>query len=393
MATVAPSRSQVINDRLDERLGVLGTRRVDPTRAATSAGVAVQRELADDQHLAAGVGDRSVHHAVVVVDHPQAPDLVGQLAGVRLGVVVGHADQHAQAGTDRADDLPFGLTARDASPTPATLVAPNHASPESAVQNGSVIELRAGSAACTRQRRRTEAAWPRLTVGSTDLLIRQDPRCPRQGGAAIPMVPWAGRIRNGRFTLRRRRLPAADQLRARTPSTDRVRTAVGSARSRCDAVACCGARSAWVFGGEAEQLIELDDDSLSCTLTARAGDNPMPASIGWHPWFVKPERVDLRFERMYLRDDDYITDGRTVVAATTTSVGRLLRRSIGYATAVDRRYGGLDLRATATTGSSTTCQLTPPVSSRRPPLPMPSTWLTTSVAQHVWNQATSCAEP
>ena len=38
----------------------------------------------------------------------------------------------------------------------------------------------------------------------------------------------------------------------------------------------------------------------------------MPASIGWHPWFVKPERVDLQFERMYLRDDDYITDGRSV---------------------------------------------------------------------------------
>jgi aldose 1-epimerase len=36
----------------------------------------------------------------------------------------------------------------------------------------------------------------------------------------------------------------------------------------------------------------------------------MPASIGWHPWFVKPDRVDLRFARMYLRDDDYITDGR-----------------------------------------------------------------------------------
>ena len=38
----------------------------------------------------------------------------------------------------------------------------------------------------------------------------------------------------------------------------------------------------------------------------------MPASIGWHPWFVKPQRADLQFERMYLRDDDHITDGRTV---------------------------------------------------------------------------------
>jgi aldose 1-epimerase len=57
-------------------------------------------------------------------------------------------------------------------------------------------------------------------------------------------------------------------------------------------------------------VIELAEDSLTCTLIARAGDRPMPASIGWHPWFMKPDKVDLRFERMYLRDDDYITDGR-----------------------------------------------------------------------------------
>ena len=36
-------------------------------------GVAVERELADDEHLAAGVGDRAVHHAVVVVEDPQVP--------------------------------------------------------------------------------------------------------------------------------------------------------------------------------------------------------------------------------------------------------------------------------------------------------------------------------
>ena len=50
--------------------------------------------------------------------------------------------------------------------------------------------------------------------------------------------------------------------------------------------------------------------SLVCTLAVRAGERPMPASIGWHPWFVKPDRVDLRFAAMYLRDDDYIPDGR-----------------------------------------------------------------------------------
>ncbi len=76
--------------------------------------------------------------------------------------------------------------------------------------------------------------------------------------------------------------------------------------------AALSCRLDWVFGGEAEQLIELAEDSLTCTLAVRAGERPMPCTFGWHPWFVKPQRVDLRFERMYLRDDDYITDGRTV---------------------------------------------------------------------------------
>ena len=45
--------SQLIDHGLHQWLGVLGPRRVDPTRPAATGGVAVQRELADDQHLAA----------------------------------------------------------------------------------------------------------------------------------------------------------------------------------------------------------------------------------------------------------------------------------------------------------------------------------------------------
>ena len=64
---------------------------------------------------------------------------------------------------------------------------------------------------------------------------------------------------------------------------------------------------------------------------------PMPASIGWHPWFVKPERVDLRFERMYLRDDEYIADGRPSrrrhrLRGTTASPGHWRRHGCGSAT-------------------------------------------------------------
>ena len=116
VATVAPDVSQLIDHGLHQRLGVLGSCGVDPTRSAAAAGVAVQRELADDQHLAGRVGDRAVHHSVVVVDHPQTPDLVGQLARRCVRVVVRHSDQHAQPRPDLPDD--FSASGPQPSPMP-----------------------------------------------------------------------------------------------------------------------------------------------------------------------------------------------------------------------------------------------------------------------------------
>ena len=77
----------------------------EPRRATALARVAVERELAHDEHLGARVGDRSVHHAVVVGEHPQVDDALGQLARGCVVVVVGDADEHAEARADLADDL------------------------------------------------------------------------------------------------------------------------------------------------------------------------------------------------------------------------------------------------------------------------------------------------
>ena len=109
-ATVAvdPERGGRLSSlRVDglERLGVLRTGGRDPARSASAVGVAVERELADHQELARGVGDGSVHHAGVVVHDPQVPHLVGELARGGLGVGVGDADEHAQARADLPEEL------------------------------------------------------------------------------------------------------------------------------------------------------------------------------------------------------------------------------------------------------------------------------------------------
>ena len=150
-----------------------------------------------------------------------------------------------------------------------------------------------------------------LSARGTDLIVGPDPSLPATGWGSYPMVPWAGRIRNGRFRFDGidHQMPINFAHHAIHGTGFEQRWEVTTSDGSSVAMQC---ELDWVFGGQSEQVLELTDDSLTCTLVARAGDRAMPCSLGWHPWFVKPERVDLRFERMYLRDDDYITDGRVV---------------------------------------------------------------------------------
>jgi aldose 1-epimerase len=173
-----------------------------------------------------------------------------------------------------------------------------------------VIELRAGSASCTVSAD-DGGRIASLDVGGTDLILRHAPSLPPAGWGSYPMVPWAGRIRGGRFRFDGidHELPINFEAHAIHGTGFEQPWEVVDRDATCVTLAC---RLAWVLGGVAEQRIELADDSLTCTLTVRAEERAMPASIGWHPWFVKPERIDVQFERMYVRDEEYITDGRFV---------------------------------------------------------------------------------
>jgi aldose 1-epimerase len=173
-----------------------------------------------------------------------------------------------------------------------------------------VIELRAGSATC-HVSPDDGGRVASLTVGDVDVILGRDPSLPAAGWGSFPMVPWAGRVRRGRFTF--------DGVDYQLPINFGNHAIHGTGFEQPwdvadrDANSCAlTCRLGWALGGESDQRFALSASSLTCTLTVRATERAMPATIGWHPWFVKPERVDLRFERMYLRDDDYITDGRTV---------------------------------------------------------------------------------
>lgn len=141
---------------------------------------------------------------------------------------------------------------------------------------------------------------------------------------SFPMVPFAGRVRDGRFAFGGRdyALPIAMPPHAihgtvldrrwRQVDERTIETELGPT---------------WPFRGRAVQRFELEPGRLAFRLELHA-DEPMPASIGWHPWFRRrppavgnalvigePGEVVLDFDAgaMFRRDETGISTSELVV--------------------------------------------------------------------------------
>jgi aldose 1-epimerase len=124
-----------------------------------------------------------------------------------------------------------------------------------------------------------------------------------------PMLPWAGRIRHGRFAFGGRdwRLPVnlgAHAIHGVSMWLPWQVEEHGAARVALSLELPDDHR--WPFGGSARQVVEVEQGRLSMTLALRAGAQAMPATIGWHPWFRKPERIEFGPTAMYPRDAEGI---------------------------------------------------------------------------------------
>ena len=150
-----------------------------------------------------------------------------------------------------------------------------------------------------------------LDVRGHQLLVGAAPdRGPMHWGS-FPMVPWAGRIRRGRFEFggRQHELPLDLPPHAIHGTAYRQPWDVGAVADDAMSMSC---ELAWELGGRAWQRIEVGDSGVTCELGVVAGDGPMPAEIGWHPWFVKPASLSFRPTSMYTRDADGIPSGELV---------------------------------------------------------------------------------
>lgn len=141
-----------------------------------------------------------------------------------------------------------------------------------------------------------------LQVGGHELLVTSGPS-PIDWGC-FPMAPYAGRVRDGRFTFRGRE--------HRLPQTLGGHAIHGSAYLRRweaegEASFATELGPDWPFPGHARQEILLSPGRLSLRLEVHADRGAMPASCGWHPWFrrnVAGAEAELDFRPGFVLERD-----------------------------------------------------------------------------------------
>ena len=151
-----------------------------------------------------------------------------------------------------------------------------------------------------------------LRVGGTELL-RQGERF-----GCFPMVPWCGRIRDGRFldggTVHQMPLNSPPHAIHGTVRDGAWRTA---RRTADETVITYDLVEPWPFPGRVTQAVALTGDSLTLTMAIEAYGDSFPAQIGWHPWFNRNlggEDVLVDFSPAWQeeRGDDHLPTGNRV---------------------------------------------------------------------------------
>jgi aldose 1-epimerase len=161
----------------------------------------------------------------------------------------------------------------------------------------SLLELRSGDARVTisPELGGRLASW---TARGQELFVGPPtPGDPSIRWGCYLMAPWAGRLANGRFEW----AGAAVQL-PRTHGRHAIHGLGWGARWQVDAATSDRATlsldlgpAGWPMGGRVTETIRLRDDRLVLEAEIEA-ERPMPAALGWHPWFRRDGEVRLRVD-------------------------------------------------------------------------------------------------
>lgn len=121
-----------------------------------------------------------------------------------------------------------------------------------------------------------------------------------------PMVPFAGRLGDGRFRFEsvEHQLPAT-----MGPHAIHGYGYVSPWTVEPDGSLMIAFGDPWPLGGWARQRFVLEQRRLTCTIEVGNDERPMPAQAGWHPWYRRPVSVELVARSRYVRDDRHLPTG------------------------------------------------------------------------------------
>ena len=175
---------------------------------------------------------------------------------------------------------------------------------------GPLIELRDGPLAVSVAPQAGGRLAQVVHAGQPWLVSAESGEAPAIAWGCYPMLPWAGRLREGRFNFDGHEVQLSPSLGAhaihgvgyRRPwQVERVTA------QECVLSLALGGGPDWPFGGSARQRIAIEGSRLRLELSLQAGASPMPRPVlGWHPWFRKPEQLQFAPTACYRRDVDGI---------------------------------------------------------------------------------------
>ena len=155
-----------------------------------------------------------------------------------------------------------------------------------------------------------------LVLRGTELVAGEQPGFGGFEWGIYPMVPFAGRVRDGMLSHRgtRHRLPlnagphamhgfghdAEWRIFEKTDSAVTMRLELSAP---------------WPFRGAVFHTVSMQPWKIRFEMSLLAKDE-MPAQVGWHPWFVRPCTTVLEFGAMYERGPDGIPTGVLVKPRT-----------------------------------------------------------------------------
>lgn len=92
-----PEGADSVDELIVQGFSLFRPGRFDITGTAAVAGIAVQGELRNDQHLPAFIEEGVIEFPLVIFKDPQVDDLIGQVADVIVCILDGHAQEDRQA--------------------------------------------------------------------------------------------------------------------------------------------------------------------------------------------------------------------------------------------------------------------------------------------------------